>query len=431
MRISSAILFVLAINLYCCQSPKQPNQNRTVEVVYKDGKAQLLRHGKPYHIRGGGGHEQMEKLALYGGNSIRTWTTEDAGRILDEAEANGLTVTLGLEVGRQWWGEDFNYWNLGEVDQKIDELKKVVEKYKDHPALLMWGIGNEVYLFGGNRHIIYHTINKIAKMIHETDPNHPVMTSIPVGFEFDRYTLSFLLMPDVDILGFNAFARLPDVYSQVYGPTGWGKPYILSEWGPSGHWELKDNTEWGAPKELSSSEKAKIVDGYWETIEKDSALYLGNYAFYWGHKFEVTHTWFSLFSQEGYETESLNVLRSKWSGNDSINWAPRIDSVGIESTMRRYNYYLLGDSVYQASVHAHDPDNDSLSYRWELRHEGLDFYQSGKFDYNMEHLVSEGNSETIRFQAPKEIGGYRLFTFVYDGQGNVATHNIPFYVTSK
>ncbi|GAB3234328.1 glycoside hydrolase family 2 TIM barrel-domain containing protein [Algoriphagus aestuariicola] len=400
-------------------------------MVYKDGKAQLLRHGKPYHIRGGGGHEQMEKLALYGGNSIRTWTTEDAGRILDEAEANGLTVTLGLEVGRQWWGEDFNYWNLGEVDQKIDELKKVVEKYKDHPALLMWGIGNEVYLFGGNRHIIYHTINKIAKMIHETDPNHPVMTSIPVGFEFDRYTLSFLLMPDVDILGFNAFARLPDVYSQVYGPTGWGKPYILSEWGPSGHWELKDNTEWGAPKELSSSEKAKIVDGYWETIEKDSALYLGNYAFYWGHKFEVTHTWFSLFSQEGYETESLNVLRSKWSGNDSINWAPRIDSVGIESTMRRYNYYLLGDSVYQASVHAHDPDNDSLSYRWELRHEGLDFYQSGKFDYNMEHLVSEGNSETIRFQAPKEIGGYRLFTFVYDGQGNVATHNIPFYVTSK
>jgi beta-galactosidase/beta-glucuronidase len=58
---------------------------------------------------------------------------------------------LGIEVGRQSWGADFNYWKFWEVSKKIEELRPIIEKYKDHPALLMWGIGNEVELFGGGK----------------------------------------------------------------------------------------------------------------------------------------------------------------------------------------------------------------------------------------------------------------------------------------
>jgi hypothetical protein len=431
MKKNRSILFFLVIIFSGCSSTDPPQEGqRTVEVVYLDGQAQLLRHGKPYIIKGGSGHERMEKLASYGGNSIRTWNTQNAVKILDEAASHGLTVTLGLEVGKEWWGEDFNYWNLIAINQKVDELRATVEKYKDHPALLLWGIGNEVDIFGGNRYLVYYTINRIAKMIHEIDPNHPVMTAITVGFQWDKYTYAHIFLSDVDILAYNAFERLPQTYEQVYGKTGWKRAYMFSEWGPTGHWETA-YTEWGAPKELNSNEKSKMVKEYLNIIENDSSLFLGGYAFYWGNKYEITHTWFSLFSEEGYETEAVNVLKAGWSGKPVSNHAPVIKKLDIETTSYRDNFYLTADSVYQAAVYAHDPDEDSLAYKWELRHEEANFYESGKFRNNLTYLLLTSEDNHIQFKAPKEIGGYRLFAFVYDGQNHVATHNIPFYVVVK
>jgi hypothetical protein len=430
--VKNKFLLLFLVILFCrCNSTVPPKEGqRTVEVVYRDGKSQLLRHGKPYSIKGGSGFEQMEKLASYGGNSIRTWNTEDASTILDEAAANGLTVTLGLEVGKQWWGEDFNYWNLKAVDEKIEELRMIVRKYKDHPALLMWGIGNEVHLFGGNKYIVYYTINNIAKMIHEEDPNHPTMTAALLDIKPSRFFSPKFFMDEVDIMGFNAFDQLPNMADKIYGRTGWNKAYILSEWGPTGHWEIT-NTEWGAAKELNSSEKAKLVEDYFNIIKTDSILYLGSYAFYWGHKYEITHTWFSLFSEEGYETEAVNVLKAGWSGKPVSNHAPVIEKLDIETTSYRDNFYLTADSVYQAAIYALDPDEDSLMYKWELRHEEANFYDSRKFRNNLTDLLLTSEDNRIQFKAPKEIGGYRLFAFVYDGQNHVATHNIPFYVVLK
>lgn len=399
-------------------------------MVYQDGHAQLFRHGKPYIIKGGSGHEKMEKLACYGGNSIRTWNTEDATNILDEAEANGLTVTLGLKVGKQWWGDDFNYWNFREVDRKIEELRIIVKKHKDHPALLIWGIGNEVHLFGGNKYIVYHTINKIAKMIHEEDPNHPTMTASLLDINPSKFFSPKIFMNEVDIQGFNAFDLLPTMYNKIYGRTGWNKAYILSEWGPTGHWESV-NTEWGAAKELNSSEKAKIMEEHMKIIKNDSSLFLGSYAFYWGHKYEITHTWFSLFSEDGHETESVNVLKTGWSNVVASNHAPIIDKLDLEAVSYRDNFYLIADSIYQAVIYAHDPEEDSLSYWWELRHEEPNFYESGKFRNNLKHLLLTPNSDRLQFITPNEIGPYRLMVFVYDGKNHIATHNVPFYVMLK
>lgn len=59
---------------------------------------ELTRGGRPYFVKGAGGHGYLDRLAAYGGNSIRTWSTDDAGRILDEAQRHGLTVMLGLDT---------------------------------------------------------------------------------------------------------------------------------------------------------------------------------------------------------------------------------------------------------------------------------------------------------------------------------------------
>jgi hypothetical protein len=429
--LSKVLLFFGIVSLIIsCKEKVNEDFTPTVEVKYSSGKASLMKDGKPYQVIGGSGFEQMERLIEFGGNSIRTWNAENAEKILDEALENGLTVILGLGIGKEYWGDDFNYYNFSAVNRKIDEIIKTVEKYKNHPALLMWGVGNEVSLFGGNRFIVYYTINRIAKRIKEMDPNHPVMTAINVSSQKDRYAIANWLLTDVDILGYNAFERLPLVYEKVYGSFGWKKPYIFSEWGPTGHWETY-YTDWGAPKEMSSTDKAKMMKDSWEIIRKNDDLFLGSYAFYWGFKYEITHTWFSLFSEEGYESESINFLKGEWTGNEVENWAPQIEALIIDDFRDIDNIYLVSDSTYRAKIYVSDPENDDLAFKWEIRHEESNFYDSGKFKYDLGHLIESDSSDYISFKSPNEIGGYRLFVFVYDGKNNFASHNIPFYVIKQ
>ena len=73
-----------------------------VEIRKTADRYQLYVNGQPFYIKGAGlEFGSQEKLALHGGNSFRTWRTEngqDSGRqVLDRALKNGLFVTMGLE----------------------------------------------------------------------------------------------------------------------------------------------------------------------------------------------------------------------------------------------------------------------------------------------------------------------------------------------
>ena len=421
------IKVLLAALLLSSCSGSVTTSEAVVEVREEDGKAVLYRNGSPYYIKGAAGTDQLEKIALYGGNSVRTWNTRDAGKILDEAERLGLSVTLGLEVGKEWWGEDFNFWNPFAVNEKIQELKEIINKYKDHPALLMWGVGNEVHLFGGNQLIVLHTIDKIAKMIHETDPDHPVMTTVPLGPNFEKRGVMRLLCPNIDILGVNGFKRLPQLHGSIRDRFGWNKAYILSEWGPPGPWEAS-TTEWGAPLEENSTRKAEMTRENWEIIQKDSTLCLGGYAFYWGSKYERTHTFYSLFTPEGNKTASVNELESIWSEKPSENFAPKIDSMVIHDVSQKENLYLPADSLFRATIFVQDPENDTLQYQWEIRAEGKDDFEPGAFNQNLSYLFFSTDGAQLSFFTPKQEGGYRLVSYISDGHGNSSHHNIPFYV---
>lgn len=105
--------------LLSCQETVQQTNVPTVEVKYQDGHAQLVRNGLPYHIKGASGTQHLEKVALYGGNSIRTWSLHNAKELLDEAHEYGLTVTLGLEVGRPHWGRTLIIGTYGKSTRKL------------------------------------------------------------------------------------------------------------------------------------------------------------------------------------------------------------------------------------------------------------------------------------------------------------------------
>ncbi len=82
-------------------------------------------------------------------------------------------------------------------------------------------------------------------------------------------------------------------------------------------------------------------------------------------------------------------------------------------------------------VVAIDPDNDKISYRWELMPEPAQLSTGGDFEARpsaIEGLLTQGENGNAIFKAPDKEGAYRLFVYVMDGNNNVATANIPFYV---
>jgi hypothetical protein len=402
---------------------------KTVELREEESGFKLYRNGKPYYIQGAGGTEYLSIAKESGANSIRTWSSNNAKALLDSAEALGLTVTLGLDIGRPRLG--FDYGNAKAVDEQKKWVKEEVLKYKDHPALLMWAVGNEVNEDWGDDRQLWKGVNDLAKMIHELDPNHPTTTMIAPKTLAIQYIKYFC--PDIDILSINTFGAL-DILSNKLRRTflAWNGAYIVSEWGPTGHWEA-DSTQWSIPIEQTSSEKAEFCKKSYNYIQKDKEKCIGNYVFFWGHKQERTATWFSLFSERGEKTETVDVMNYMWTGKWPVNRVPSVSSIRLDGKLAIDNIIFYADSIktHVATLNAIDPDNDSLTYYWQLMHEAVDLKQGGDGEVSPDEVwnvekISKGNK--FLFKAPKIEGGYRLYVYVTDGKKNVATANIPFYV---
>lgn len=223
-----------------------------VEVRKTDSGYQMLRGGQPYFIKGAGGTAYMQRLAAYGGNSVRTWSSRDGQEVLDSAYKYGHTVLMGLDVARERHG--FNYNDAEAVKNQLERLRKEVLKYKDHPALLAWGIGNELNLSYTNPKV-WDAVNDISKMIHELDPAHPT-TTVLAGISKPVADYIKTKVTDIDLLAINVYGELSGL-PETLEKVGWSGPYMVTEWGPTGHWEGLQ-TEWKQPIEETSSEKAGV-----------------------------------------------------------------------------------------------------------------------------------------------------------------------------
>ena len=397
-----------------------------VEIRKTERGYALVREGKPYFIKGAGGTAYMSRLAAYGGNSVRTWGSKDGMKVLDSAYKYGLTVLMGLDVARERHG--FNYDDEAAVKKQFEALKAEVLQYKDHPALLAWGIGNELNLSYKNPKV-WDAVNDISKMIHEIDPNHPT-TTVLAGINQPVASYIKEKVKDIDLLAINTYgdlATLPQKLKEV----GWDGPYMVTEWGPTGHWESLQ-TAWGQPIEETSSEKAAVYKRRYEyAVERDSEKCLGSYVFLWGQKQERTPTWYGLFTEKGEESEVVDVMEFLWSGKWPFNKAPHIYSIQLDGKKAIQHIYVQPGKNYSVSATAFDPDSDMLDYRWELLPEPTKVSEGG--DYEDRPLPIEGAFTTTAnggatIITPKKEGAYRLFVYITDGHNNVATANLPFYI---
>jgi hypothetical protein len=429
------IAFLLASVLWTGHGAQSTGQPATVKVVSKDAGYQLLRNGQPYFIRGVCGSSRLDELAASGGNSIRTYG--GAGRALDEAQQRGLTVLLGLGVGKPRQG--FDYGNPERVAQQLERARQDVLRFKDHPALLMWALGNESELdtSATNRVRVWQAINAMAEMVKQVDGRHPVITVLAgIGGnklqELDRFC------PALDAVGINTYGGMMSLPESV-AKQGWKRAWLVTEFGPRGHWEVP-KTAWGLPIEDSSTEKADLyLRAYRHAVTGQPAC-LGSYVFLWGQKQEKTHTWYGMFLPEGNRLGAVDAMTMAWTGQWPTKRCPQIGPgkirLRLEGAQEANARHVFAQGArLQCTVDASDAENDALTIQWDLRldvadHPGRGGDREPSRPPLANAVISMQGSQAL-VELPPKAGNYRLFVSVFDPNGSAASANVPLQVKAE
>jgi hypothetical protein len=396
-----------------------------VKVQKTESGWQLLRGGEPYYIRGAGGTGDLDMLVAAGGNSIRTWSADEARVILDDAYERGISVMVGLWMGQERQGT--NYSDPYAVEDQLRSFRDKVRELKDHPAVLLWGVGNEVDLFYTDFNV-WDAVEDICAMIHEEDPNHPTCV-VTAGIDVAEIQMMAERAPSVDLLGFNTYGELPNVPRLVdrYGYTG---PYLVTEWGTDGHWEVQ-KTDFGVPIEPTGTQKARnYAERYQNVIAADSTQCLGSYAFLWSQKQETTPTWYGVFLEDGTPTASVEALADSW-GKPPVDRAPILEAYTFNGQDAYSSVHLAPGEKVDVQAQLRDPEGKPLRIKWELLPESTDIRAGGDFERRPTalSLSISGDPETgFSFKAPRTKGSYRLFVYAFDEGGTAVAANFPFYV---
>ena len=389
------------------------------------GNFELQRNGLPYYIKGAGAKAHFALLVKSGANSIRVWSTNNKA-LLDSAYKYGLTVTLGLYVRPERSGMDYN--NEYAVKGQIEQLKNEILKYKDHPALLVWGIGNEVDLRYSNFKV-WETIEILAKFIKEVDPNHPTMT-VTAGIDPSKAFYIKKYCPSVDILGLNVYGSIENAGANLR-KFNWDKPYIVSEWGVNGPFEAR-RTSWKAKIEPPNGIKAdQRLRRYKELIVKDKERCLGSYCFLWGQKQESTATWHGMFLSNGNPTEAVDVMQFCWSGEWPQSRAPSIRNISLENIEWRKDHILAPSAQATLSIEYFKYNNKKVIVEYLLYPEAFSNKIGGDIQNSPDRIkleVVKQSDNELTFISPKKKGAYRIFAFVKNEKGQSSVANIPFLV---
>lgn len=214
-------------------------------------------------------------------------------------------------------------------------------------------------------------------------------------------------------------------------------PYMITEWGVDGHWEAP-RTAWGRPIEPTSAQKAEYhLRRYTNDIMSNSDRCIGFYVFLWGQKQERTPTWYSLFLKElpitditGVFSPAVDVMHFNWTETWPVNRAPLVFDILINDVPARQNIILSPGEPIVSRVAAGDPEDDPLSFIWELLEEPAALGGGGSHESRPKTLAGAkpNNLPPINLRAPLTAGDYRLFVYVLDNSGHVGTANIPFQV---
>ncbi|MCX5697072.1 MAG: putative Ig domain-containing protein, partial [Candidatus Omnitrophica bacterium] len=165
------------------------------------------------------------------GSSLEDYSSvvDGISGVLDESYRNGLMVIMTIAISKN--------------DLDTQKYLKVVDAFKNHPAILMWSLGNE---WNMNDYYGYTTldeaaaaVNQAALQVKQHDAHHPVSSILGDTF-YSGWKISDVvrMCPQVDTWGINLyrgislgplFTQWADLWAVDLKQSA--KPFFVSEFG--------------------------------------------------------------------------------------------------------------------------------------------------------------------------------------------------------
>ncbi|MDD4878889.1 MAG: glycoside hydrolase family 2 TIM barrel-domain containing protein, partial [Candidatus Omnitrophica bacterium] len=250
-RYASSLLIVFILFLFaapCFGEDTAAAPGSVVKVTGKKGSWSLEVNGKAFYIKGAGvgkmtglgGANYLKMAQELGANAVRTWGTDQGTQeYFDTALKYGLMVDAGIWLNYAKKGTEYSYIGDNEYKRKKrQEITDYVNKFKGHPALLMWNIGNEAIFFTKDeeeRAALAKFLGETVQMVHKLDPDHPVIYT-----SADTTALPYIqqYVPGLDIFGMNIYGSVRISHGK-WDKSGLDMPYCVTEYGPHGPWDVK------------------------------------------------------------------------------------------------------------------------------------------------------------------------------------------------
>ena len=392
-----------------------------------DGVWKLFKGESEFYINGAATNNFYADVKEWGGNVIRTYSTGDNTKaVLDEAWSKGLYVNMGLAMKDS---ESFDYSNPSNsaaIQEQLENHRTWVRRFRNHPAVLCWSIGNEAETGDAQKNTVYFKeVEKIASMIHKEDPNHPTTVTFSNSDVNGRIKVLMQNAPSIDILSVNMYYPNVGNVGKNVASAGWDKPWMITEFGPRGTWALSSTSDpktlpWGCLEEMTSTEKAEIYGKIWrEDIKSyESKGCIGSFVFVWGYQ---THgdvlTWYSLFDMKRNSFGGVDEISECWTGVPVANPAPRIENRSKMTlngkTSGQGVELAAGATGNVAKVDAVSPTGQPLTYHWLINKDER-LPNGTSMPDGIAGLIAEDGKAEVTFTAPSEKGGYRLYVFVTD-----------------
>ena len=443
-RRSQAVLACFAAFLLdvCLGAPLMAQS--VVTVTGTQGNWQLNVNGQPDYIKGldfgpslstntqSQINAYVADLAATGANTTRTWgTSSDTAKLLTAVDQNNMRVVMGF-----WLNQNVNYCTDRTLGKTLNSIVGYVNQYKADPGVLMWDIGNEVILqaqnyFSGttlqNDRVCYaQYVNQISQAIHAADPNHPTTSTDAWTGAWPYYAT---YSPDLDLLAVNQYGGVCTVQgSWQAGPTGNGvpytKPYILTEFGPSGSWEVP-NDENGVPLEPTDVQKAQAYPNAWACISGSNGngaagVSLGGTAFIYGNTNDFSGVWFNTeYSSAMTKRLSYYSIQQMYTGvPPTANQPPVIQSMTLSQTSG-----IAPGAAFTVTADFTDPEGDPMTYNIMLN----EMYINGSSSLSNATFTQTG-PDTFSVTAPKTAGVWKIYVYAFDNHNNVGVESASFAV---
>lgn len=373
-------------------SPEKPNLYRVEVKVFKKNKLidQLtLKHGfrwfqftankgfflngKPYKLQGINRHQDY-----FGeGNAIPLHRHYDDIVLMKEAGINWLRLAhyqqndymlqVCDELGMLVW-EEIPFVNGNSQEPAFaanlqSMMKDMIEQHFNHPAIVLWGMGNEVWQKdrGDGKANIYDLLVGLNNLIHKEDP---VRKSVMVNGDNNK-PMDFKIIEIPDVFGFNLYRgwyktdyndftnRCEELHAMA--PN---KPLIISEFGAGSDMDI--HTENPLRQDFSIEYQNDFLEAHLNQIEKMNWLCgVNRWAF---ADFGAAHRGDSKphINQKGLVTfdrkkkDAYYLLQSKWSKTPMVyieapTWSERsgnpVKEYRVFTNMAEVELYHNGKSM--------------------------------------------------------------------------------------